>query len=108
MSQHVDNHVHNPNGSHSHKGLLGKNSELIFSIVCGVLLAVGFAISFIHEFPSWVSLIFYLGAYFFGGFYFPRQIFNLFFLFFSILASIIKRYLGTCFRNSHGEIGEPL
>lgn len=73
MSQHVDNHVHNPNGSHSHKGLLGKNSELIFSIVCGVLLAVGFAISFIHEFPSWVSLIFYLGAYFFGGFYTVRE-----------------------------------
>jgi len=52
---------------------LGKNSELIFSIVCGVLLAVGFAISFIDQFPSWVSLTFYLGAYFFGGFYTVRE-----------------------------------
>lgn len=67
--QHDEDHDHN----HEHGGVLGKNTELFFSIICGVLLGLGFAISFIHSLPAWLSLSFYIGAYFFGGFYTTKE-----------------------------------
>ncbi|MBB6326983.1 Cd2+/Zn2+-exporting ATPase [Algoriphagus iocasae] len=56
-----------------HSGIFGKNSELIFSICCGVLLGIGFGLSFMESVPQWVSLGFYIGAYFFGGFYTAKE-----------------------------------
>lgn len=56
-----------------HSGIVGKNSELIFSICCGALLGIGFGLSFIESVPQWVSLGFYIGAYFFGGFYTAKE-----------------------------------
>lgn len=58
---------------HAHGGLLGKNTELIFSITSGILLAIGFGLSFVDAVPSWVSLTLYIGAYFFGGFYTAKE-----------------------------------
>ena len=58
---------------HSHGGIFGKNTELIFSIICGVLLGTGFGLSFIETFPSWVSLSLYIAAYFFGGFFTAKE-----------------------------------
>ena len=58
---------------HSHGGIFGKNTELIFSIICGVLLGTGFGLSFIETFPSWVSLSLYITAYFFGGFFTAKE-----------------------------------
>jgi Cd2+/Zn2+-exporting ATPase len=58
---------------HAHGGLFGKNTELIFSIICGILLAIGFGLSFVDTIPSWVSLSLYIGAYFFGGFYTAKE-----------------------------------
>lgn len=58
---------------HAHGGLLGKNTELIFSILSGILLAIGFGLSFVDAVPSWVSLSLYIGAYFFGGFYTAKE-----------------------------------
>ncbi|WP_291861496.1 HAD-IC family P-type ATPase, partial [Marinilabilia sp.] len=58
---------------HEHGGLFGKNTELIFSIACGILLATGFGLSFVDVVPSWVSLALYIGAYFFGGFYTAKE-----------------------------------
>nr|MDA3833412.1 heavy metal translocating P-type ATPase [Spirochaetales bacterium] len=58
---------------HSHGGVFGKNSELIFSIISGSLLAIGFGLSFVEAIPSWVSLTLYIGAYFFGGFYTAKE-----------------------------------
>ena len=65
-------HKENEHG-HSHGGIFGKNTELIFSIICGILLGIGFGISFIQGIPSVVSLIFYIGAYFFGGFFTAKE-----------------------------------
>ena len=58
---------------HAHGGPLGKNTELIFSITSGILLAIGFGFSFVDAVPSWVSLSLYIGAYFFGGFYTAKE-----------------------------------
>ncbi len=58
---------------HSHGGLFGKNSELIFSLICGSLLGIGFALSFVDEVPAYLSLIMYVAAYAFGGYYTARE-----------------------------------
>lgn len=61
---------------YAHGGLFGKNTELIFSILSGILLAIGFGLSFVDAVSSWVSLSLYIGAYFFGGFYTTKEAFE--------------------------------
>ena len=58
---------------HSHSGIFGQNTELIFSIISGVLLATGFAVSFIATVPAWISIAFFIGSYFFGGFFTTKE-----------------------------------
>ena len=60
--------------SHAHAGLLGPNTEMIFSLVCGSLLLAGFLMdkSFAGA-PAWLPLVCYVAAYFFGGFYTLRE-----------------------------------
>lgn len=59
---------------HDHGGLFGKNSELVFSLSCGAFLLVGFAIEkLLDTAPAWLPLIFFVAAYFFGGFYTVRE-----------------------------------
>lgn len=52
---------------HSHGGTYGKNTELIFSIICGALLGIGFGLSFVPGISAIIPLSLYIGAYFFGG-----------------------------------------
>lgn len=58
---------------HQHGGIFGKNTELIFAILCGVSLGIGFGLSYVKSFPEWVSLAFYIVAYFFGGFFTAKE-----------------------------------
>ena len=58
--------------AHSHGGIFGKNTELIFSLLCGALLGIGYGLSF-SEMPASISLICYIAAYFFGGFYTTKE-----------------------------------
>ncbi|MAN05095.1 MAG: heavy metal translocating P-type ATPase, partial [Owenweeksia sp.] len=58
---------------HSHGGIFGKNTELIFSIICGALLGIGFGLSYLEAVPSWVSMALYIGAYFFGGYFTAKE-----------------------------------
>ena len=58
---------------HSHGGIFGEKTELIFAIICGVLLGIGFGLSFIKGISEYVSIGFYIGAYFFGGFYTTKE-----------------------------------
>ncbi len=69
-------HVHEEGHTHDQGGVLGKNSELIFSILSGLFLAIGFGLSFVHSIDSFVSIIFYVAAYFFGGFYTTKEAFE--------------------------------
>lgn len=72
---HEEGHAHaDGEHSHAHGGFLGPNTELIFSLICGALLALGFGIEKLSAAaPEWVPTAFYLGAYFFGGFYTLRE-----------------------------------
>lgn len=58
---------------HSHGGIFGEKTELFFALICGVLLGVGFGISFIEGISKYVSIGFYIAAYFFGGFYTTKE-----------------------------------
>ena len=59
---------------HAHGGLLGPNTELIFALVCGAFLAVGFGIQKLMPIaPGWLPLSCYIAAYFFGGYYTLRE-----------------------------------
>ena len=57
---------------HNHGGIFGERSELIFAILCGVLLLAGWSISF-SAVNEWIPWAFYATAYFFGGFYIVRE-----------------------------------
>lgn len=70
--KHQHEHGNDDHHDHEHGGIFGKNTELIFSLVCGGLLAIGFALSFITDI-TWIPITFYIGAYFFGGFYTAKE-----------------------------------
>lgn len=59
-----------------HRGWFGDNTELIFALVCGALLAGGFVASFFPQTSYWVPLSLYIAAYGFGGYYLLREAFD--------------------------------
>ena len=68
-----NDHEEGEDDEHSHGGIFGKNTELIFSIICGALLGIGFGLSYVEAVPSWVSIALYIGAYFFGGYFTAKE-----------------------------------
>lgn len=54
---------------HIHKGIFGTKTELIFAVTSGIMLGIGFGLSFIPTIPHLVTIVFYICSYFFGGFY---------------------------------------
>ncbi|MEW2059058.1 heavy metal translocating P-type ATPase (plasmid) [Niallia taxi] len=60
-----ENHENN----HHHGGIFGGNTELIFSLLCGALLGIGYLISITKDNVSLISITLYVIAYFFGGFF---------------------------------------
>jgi Cd2+/Zn2+-exporting ATPase len=68
-----DNHKHTEGEGHEHEGIFGKNTELIFALLCGASLGTGFGLSYLNAMPDWVSLTLYIIAYFFGGFFTAKE-----------------------------------
>ncbi|SEM76152.1 Cd2+/Zn2+-exporting ATPase [Mucilaginibacter gossypiicola] len=66
-------HEHEEGHDHEHGGVFGKNTELIFAILCGVALGTGWGLHFIKSLPDWVSLSCYIVAYFFGGYFTAKE-----------------------------------
>ena len=66
-------HEEGEDHGHSHGGIFGKNTEMIFSIICGILLGTGFGLSYLGAVPFWVSLSLYIAAYFFGGYFTAKE-----------------------------------
>ena len=73
-----EKHVHGEGEEegHAHGGIFGENTELIFSLISGALLGIGFGLSFVEGLPGWASLACYVGAYFFGGFFTAKEAFE--------------------------------
>lgn len=73
-SKHRKDHEHEEEEhNHDHGGIFGEKTELIFSLICGGLLATGFGLSYVSAVPGWVPLALYVGAYFFGGYYLVQE-----------------------------------
>ena len=64
------------NHEHSHGGFFGKNSEVIFSVIAGALLGIGFGLSYAAMIPVWLSITIYCVSYFFGSFYLLQEAFR--------------------------------
>ena len=71
--EHKEGETHEEGEAHAHGGIFGKNTELIFAIICGTLLGIGFGLSYVASIPDWVSLSLYIGAYFFGGYFTAKE-----------------------------------
>ncbi|MEZ4963411.1 MAG: heavy metal translocating P-type ATPase [Saprospiraceae bacterium] len=75
----AEKHVHKPGEKHeegeehAHGGIFGEKTELIFSLISGALLGIGFGLTFVEGLSSWASLACYIGAYFFGGFFTAKE-----------------------------------
>lgn len=54
---------------HSHGGIFGANTELIFAGLSGVFLVVGWVLKTFGELPPWIPLACFATAYFFGGYF---------------------------------------
>ena len=64
-----------PNHSgHSHGGIFGERTELIFAILCGAALLLGWLISIFYSGDNWISFALYLLAYLFGCVFFLREV----------------------------------
>ena len=74
--EHEDHHhKHDGDGErdHVHGGIFGTNTELILSLLCGAFLGIGFALSFAKGIGAFIPLVFYIGAYIFGGFFTTKE-----------------------------------
>jgi len=58
---------------HAHGGIFGERTELVFAIICGAFLALGFGLSFINNLSALVPIGFYIAAYLFGGYYTTKE-----------------------------------
>lgn len=66
-------HAHQHEHEHGYGGPFGPNSELIFALLSGALLVVGFLASWLPTAPAWLPWALYVGAYGFGGYYALRE-----------------------------------
>ena len=67
-----EEHDYEEGQGHDHEGIFGEKSELIYSIIAGVCVAVGFGLSFAGV-TGWIPWGLYVGGYVFGGYYTVRE-----------------------------------
>ena len=59
--------------AHSHGGIFGEHTELIFAVLAGVFVLAGWLVDRSESAPDWVSLALYIGAYLCGGFFTAKE-----------------------------------
>ncbi len=64
---------HPEDAGHDHGGIFGERTELIFAMLSGGCVALGFGLSFIAAMPTWGTVAIYGAGYFFGGYYTVRE-----------------------------------
>src|SRR5207248_1966449 len=57
----------------AHGGPFGEKSELIFALIAGGFLLMGWLVTWRQWGPSWASPASFIGAYVFGGFFTVRE-----------------------------------
>ncbi len=71
--RYAEKHDHDHDHEHHKHGLFGERTEFVFAAACGFFLLAGFVLSFFQQLPSWLPIVFYSVAYFFGGFYTTKE-----------------------------------
>ena len=67
-------HGHAPGAhDHTHGGIFGERTELIFAILSGVCVGLGWVLATFTEVAASVPLALFVGAYFFGGWFTVRE-----------------------------------
>jgi Cd2+/Zn2+-exporting ATPase len=61
---------------HAHGGIFGERTELIFAILSGVCVGLGWALEAFTGITAWVPLALFIGAYFFGGWFTVREAYD--------------------------------
>ena len=71
-------HDHAPgaHGGHSHGGIFGERTELIFAILSGVCVGLGWALATFTSVAETIPLVLFLGAYLFGGWFTVREAYD--------------------------------
>ena len=71
--KHEDGEGDHAGHDHVHGGPFGENSELIFALLAGALVLVGWLIGRGGLAPGWVPTACYVGAYIFGGYFTVKE-----------------------------------
>jgi Cd2+/Zn2+-exporting ATPase len=58
---------------HAHGGIFGERTELIFAVLSGVSVGLGWVLEAFTGVTAWVPLALFIGAYFFGGWFTTRE-----------------------------------
>ena len=58
---------------HAHGGIFGERTELIFAVLSGVCVGLGWGLEAFTGVAEWVPLALFVGAYFFGGWFTVRE-----------------------------------
>jgi Cd2+/Zn2+-exporting ATPase len=58
---------------HAHGGIFGARTELIFAVLSGVGVGLGWGLDAFTGVAAWVPLALFVGAYFFGGWFTVRE-----------------------------------
>ncbi len=66
-------HDHSHEHNHDHGGVFGEKTELVFSLLCGTLLLIGWVLSMWSQSTSWLPWGFYGAAYLCGGYFTVRE-----------------------------------
>lgn len=70
--EHDHDHGEGEHG-HAHGGIFGERTELIFAILSGVCVGLGWGLATFTGVAGWIPLTLFIGGYFFGGFFTLRE-----------------------------------
>ncbi len=73
---HAEGDAHGKGGGahdHAHGGIFGERTEVIFAVLSGVCVALGWTLGAFTAITAWVPFALFLGAYFFGGWFTVRE-----------------------------------
>ena len=69
---HEKDHDHTGH-DHAHGGIFGPKTELIFAILCGLFLLIGWSLETFTEVADWIPVSTLIIAYFFGGYFTVKE-----------------------------------
>ena len=71
-------HGHAPgaHGGHDHGGIFGAKTELIFAVLSGVAVGLGWVLEAFTDIAEWIPTALFMGAYLFGGWFTVREAYD--------------------------------